>query len=322
MKEETLPLRSFSLVRSFLGAALDALGYPLFTETETSWRISTETDVKPLAAGELAQGFGELSVQDAASLISSSCVASANLQFGYEHAFKLVRFIETGEGFVTDSQGQINLLRMFDELQPKVREEIEKLHERLASRDYVIEGAFGEEDGMVVTVGGQNGSTGFRDSLVDWQGYGSLAGWHRQFEGARDPIRTRVTVPLRFVDLLDRVLSDILAPKMGISYISMTGPGAPIRPPELRWNEASIFVSLPDNRGRLLTANWKPSITSVVRIRSSGEERWSPGFETPINGCSFVGLEPGVEYEVNITHRNDAGEGDPAYMTVAPTQVE
>ena len=83
--------------------------------------------------------------------------------------------------------------------------------------------------------------------------------------------------------------------------------------PKIEWTEGEFRVSLPV-KGEMIEAKWRPGATTVVRIREAGTETWSPGFETPLNGCSFVDLQPNTEYEVQITHKNAAGEGSPTTL--------
>ena len=78
--------------------------------------------------------------------------------------------------------------------------------------------------------------------------------------------------------------------------------------PKIEWKDGEFQVSLPVQDGRV-EAKWRPGVTSVVRIREAGMDSWSPGFETPLNGCSFVGLNPNTGYEIQLTHKNSAGEG-------------
>ena len=83
--------------------------------------------------------------------------------------------------------------------------------------------------------------------------------------------------------------------------------------PSVEWTEGEFRVSLP-LQGRVIDAKWRLGTTTVVRIREAGTEAWSPGFETPLNGCSFVGLRPNTEYEIQVTHKNSAGEGPPSRL--------
>ena len=83
--------------------------------------------------------------------------------------------------------------------------------------------------------------------------------------------------------------------------------------PSIEWTEGEFRVSLP-LQGGMIDAKWRPGTTTVVRIRETDAEAWSPGFETPLNGCSFVGLEPDTEYEIQVTHKNAMGEGPPTSL--------
>ena len=83
--------------------------------------------------------------------------------------------------------------------------------------------------------------------------------------------------------------------------------------PKLEWHEGEFKVSLPV-QGGIIDAKWRPTVTSVIRIREIGTETWSPGFETPLNTCTFVGLRPDTEYEVQVTHKNASGEGPPTSL--------
>ncbi len=85
-------------------------------------------------------------------------------------------------------------------------------------------------------------------------------------------------------------------------------PGLPA--PTIEWNDGEFRVSFPLENGTL-DARWRPGITTVIRIRESGTDAWSPGFETPLNSFSLVGLAPDTEYEVRVTRKNAAGEGPP-----------
>ena len=86
-----------------------------------------------------------------------------------------------------------------------------------------------------------------------------------------------------------------------------------IADPKIEWVEGEFRVSLPV-QGGTIDAKWRPNTTSVVRIRELGTDAWSPGFETPLNECTFVGLLPNTEYEVQVTHKTAAGEGPPANL--------
>ena len=83
--------------------------------------------------------------------------------------------------------------------------------------------------------------------------------------------------------------------------------------PKVEWNEGEFEVSIPI-QGGTIDARWRPKVTSVIRIREIGTDTWSPGFETPLNACTFVGLRPDTEYEIRVTHRQASAEGPPTRL--------
>ena len=84
------------------------------------------------------------------------------------------------------------------------------------------------------------------------------------------------------------------------------------RHPSIVWENGEFHVTLPVPGGQVIEAKWKPTTTSVVRYREVGTEEWSAGFDTPLNGCNLVGLDPDREWELEVRHKNKAGEGPPA----------
>ena len=58
------------------------------------------------------------------------------------------------------------------------------------------------------------------------------------------------------------------------------------------------------------------SLTYVARIKEADSDEWSVGFETPLTGCQFVGLQPDTEYDFDVRAKNEHGESDPAIAKV------
>ena len=86
--------------------------------------------------------------------------------------------------------------------------------------------------------------------------------------------------------------------------------------PRVEWKDGEFHVFLPMPDGDAVRASWRPVATSVVRIREVGANSWSPGFETPLTHCQFIGLKPDTHYEVQVTYKNEAGEGPPAVVSL------
>ena len=85
--------------------------------------------------------------------------------------------------------------------------------------------------------------------------------------------------------------------------------------PSVRWDSQSrtFDVTLPVENDRVIDAKIQLPQSFVVRIREKGVDEWSPGYDTPFNQFTFVGLKPDTAYEIQVTARNDAGEGSPAF---------
>ena len=316
MAVDLLRLRRFAMVHSFLRAAVDTLDEPVFSEIGVRDSIETDQAGKPLAPEALARLLGQLQPSEGAKLVSSSCVAAVNLGYAYEHAFKLIYHIDIGKGMSIRFQEKEMLDRLYDELPDKARSELEAIYRDVKSHEFEIEEKFGDPRDPLIDDREASGSLAFRRQLNYWQSHGLLRGASEKYAEPDVPFYARILIPLRSLEIVDRILSDVLAPRLGLQYTRLTGDAPLPEQPKVEWKDATLFVSIPDKRGRRISANWKPTVTSVVRIRPVGEERWSVGFETPLNSCSFVGLEPGVEYDVKLTHKNAVGESEPAYMKI------
>ena len=163
----------------------------------------------------------------------------------------------------------------------------------------------------------QSGARNFRSMLAYWQSRGMLHDSHLSLSGTSRASVIRIYIPLRSMLVLDRILADHIAPRLGQDYTPMDHQmSSRTENPRLMWNGKMISVLLPDKLGRTIEAQWNPTVTSVVRIRESGTQTWSPGFETPFNRCSFVDLKPDTEYDVQVTQKNDVGESPPAITSI------
>ncbi len=95
-----------------------------------------------------------------------------------------------------------------------------------------------------------------------------------------------------------------------------------IASPKITWDGKAWHVSLPVDDGRTIDARWESSVTHVIRIREKGSVPWGPGFESPLPTCTFVDLEPGVVYEVEIRAKTADGEGDPLTITINTNETD
>ncbi len=85
--------------------------------------------------------------------------------------------------------------------------------------------------------------------------------------------------------------------------------------PKVIWSGKMFLVSLTID-GNVVNARWQPSVTSVIRLRKVGDKHWSVGFETPLTGTKTVDLEADTKYQMQLTHKSEYGESEPAYAEV------
>ena len=86
--------------------------------------------------------------------------------------------------------------------------------------------------------------------------------------------------------------------------------------PRIHWDGTTWVVRLAVKDGNVLEAKWTPGRTYVVRIRETGTQTWSFGFESPLSHFSLVDLKPDTEYELEVRVRNAAGLGKPQLARV------
>ncbi len=242
--------------------------------------------------------------------------ATTNLGLAYVHSFRLLGFLTQNRDALSANAAQPHLAKLYDALPPALREALCGVYDAVGAHDFEMELSIGPlpegtRDKSPVSV------RDFRSALAYWQSRGMLQDSHLSLSGAGRPSVMRVFIPLRAVLVLDRILADQVAPRLGRDYKTMDQHmSSRTEDPQLKWDGRMFSVSLPDKLGRTLRAKWIPTVTSVVRIRESGTQAWSPGFETPVTGCAFVGLKPDTDYDLQVTHKNEAGEGEPATTTV------
>lgn len=161
------------------------------------------------------------------------------------------------------------------------------------------------------------GARSFRSKLAYWDSHRIMQNSHLLISSDGRAATVNLFIPFGSVLVLDRILANEVAPALGRDYkttkhrLSNREDG-----PRLEWDGEMIQVKLPDIRGRIIEARWNPSVTTVIRIREAGTLPWSPGFETPFNMGSFIGLSPDTEYELKLTHKNEVGESKPAISTM------
>ena len=302
----------FGMIQSFLDAARDALD-PFLQSIDGYRPLDTDATGRPVAPAHVARKFSELSQKGHFSHVGASLMATTNLGHAYVYSFRLLNLLETGRDVSLSGSSQRDLATLYDELPAPVQKSLSDVYSGIGSHDLEMEVGFGQaawgKDDRDVS-----GPMNLRQQLHYWHSHGMLQDSHRKLVETADTSVVRFLIPLRAMLLLDRILATQIAPRLGLKYTPMDQEmSRRTTNPNLEWDGTTVSVSLPDKRGRVMQAQWKPTITSVVRIREVGVEEWSPGFEIPFSRCRFVGLKPGTEYEIKVSHKNAAGEGKAAY---------
>ena len=305
----------YEMVISFFEAARETLD-PVLQTIDGYRELETDHDGRPAAPDHVARKFAELPGGAAVHHVGACLSATTNLGLAYVHSFRLLSFLTQNKDALPPNVAKPHLAKLFDALPTASREALCNVYNQVETHDFEMEmstGPFPEENRDKLQSSGRD----FRSTLAYWQSSGMLQDSHLSLSGASHASAIRIFIPLRSMLILDRILADQIAPRLGRDYRTMDQQmSSRTADPQLMWDGEMISVSLPDKLGRILEVRWNPTVTSVVRIRESGTEAWSPGFETPFNMCSFVDLKSETEYDVQVTHKNDFGESEPAITSI------
>ena len=314
----------YGVVLSLFGHARD-IADPVLLALDGYEFLGVDKQGRPLPPDHVAKKLNEFAPDEVHELIASSVAATNCLGYSYIYALLLLNLLESGSQTSAIDGVEPDLVPLFDALPDHVKQALSATYSAVASQDFEIQirrHSFQEPpDKESREDTDTDGRRSFRTQLDMWQRSRKLHGSYLNVFGEITGSSTvTLMLPLRSILVLDRIIGDHIAPRMGKEYIrmdpDMSGRSAI---PTLEWDGTQVSVELPNRRGNILRARWQPSTVSVIRIRPIGSKEWSPGFETPLNHCTFTGLEPDTEYEIQLTHKDAAGEGLPE---IARTKTE
>ena len=311
----------YEMTMSFFEVAKETLD-PVLQSVDGYRELSVDRKGRPAPLDHVVRKLLELPPNEIVAHVGACLSATTSLGLAYVHSFRLLSLLAQNTDSLPADAANPDLAKLFDALPACCRKALDEIHGKVASHDFELEIATEsppEEAEETQTSKGRD----FRSTLDDWQAKKMLHESHLSRLGPGRGSAVRIFMPLRSLLMLDQIISDQIAPKLGRKHETIAQQMSNhAKGPELRWDEGMIHVSLPKRMGRTLKARWKPGVTSVVRIRKSGTAAWTPGFETPFNTCSFVDLKPDTEYEVQVTLKNDAGEGEPVIASTTTTPSE
>ncbi len=309
----------FEMAISFFELAKENLD-PILQEIDGYRELETDQHGRPGPPDHVAQRISDLPGGGVVGLVGTCLSATTNLGLAYVHSFRLLSFITQDRDSLPANASKPHLAKLFDALPAASQKAICEIYGQVKSHDFEVE-VSAEELPRESQNSTRSGGKDFRSTLSYWQSMGMLHESHLSLFGVGSASVLRILIPLRSLLVLDQIIASQIASQLGRNYESIAQRmSSHAKGPELKWDNGMIRVLLPKKLGRTLEAEWKPGVTSVVRIRESGDEEWSPGFETPFTMCSFVGLKPDTEYDLQVTNKNDAGESDPAITSTTTAQ--
>ena len=310
-KRQPRLLFRYGMVTSFFEAARDALD-PVLQGIDGYRTLGTDEKGRPVAPNHVVRKFANLSKGQNFFYVGACIAATTNLGLAYVHSFRLLSLLTIGTDSLPKKSTHPHLAKLYDALPKTVKDALCEINGNVGSHDFEMELSVGTVP-LDRGDGDSSGERSFREQLAYWQSRGMLQDSHLQLADTAEVSTIRLLIPLRSMLVMDQILATQIAPRFELSYRAMDQRmSSRTEHPKLEWDGSTISVSLPDKRGRVMEAKWNPTVTSVVRIREADAGEWSPGFETPFNRCTFMGLKPDTEYDVKVTHKNTAGEGESA----------
>lgn len=271
---------------------------------------------RPKAPNHVTDKIKDLPPTEMINVVGTCLSAATNLGLAYAHALRLLNLLTQGKDVLSAEVTTLNLVKLFDALPGYTQQKLHDIYDKVKMHDLEMEIASKEFPAEHRDCGSEI-DEGFRATLAYWQSQKLLQDSHFSLFGQGDRTVLRLFVPFRSIVILDKIVAEQLAPQLNATYETVDQRKVQYdKGPVLEWDADMIHIALPKRFGRTLDARWKPDITSVIRIKESGTEMWSPGFETPLNQCSFVDLKPDTEYEVKLTHKNEAGESEPVISSM------
>ena len=271
---------------------------------------------RPGPPNHVASKIKDLPPDMVTAYVGACLSATTTLGLAYVHAFRLPGFLARNRDPLSASAATPNPVALFDALPPATRQALCAPDGKVKAHDVEMEitaGHFPEVREDAISEKSQD----LRGTLAYWQSRRLLHDSHRSLFGSGVQSTLRLFIPYRAILVLDRILAEQIAPQGGATYETVDRRMARHdEGPVLKWDEDRIQVELPKRLGRTLEARWQPNVTSVVRIRKRGTSVWGPGFETVLNRCGFVDLEPETDYEIKLTHKSEVGEGEPVIKTM------
>ena len=215
---DDLLVRRFGMIHSFIQSAKVA-AHPILIGIDGHDPVGTNAFGKPISFLQLHKTVAGKPQNYRAILAASCCVAAVNLGYAYEHALKLLYFLEKKENFDFNRGGGHNLAGLYKSLSMPLREKLSEINNGIPSHDVEIDEEFGNKGEIAIQqrIGEPVDLCQLLEYWTDKQLLHESR--YKYSDEVELPCRRRFLVPLRSIFLLEEILSEVLAPRLNLKYV-------------------------------------------------------------------------------------------------------
>lgn len=218
--KERILIRRFSMIASYQLAAKHILE-PILRNIDGFRPLDTEPSGIPKPPNHMHEILMGMSELDRARLVGSSCVATSNLGYALEQAFKLLRHCETDQDKKWQGSEGHSLPKLFKYLSQKTQNQLSEIYSGIQFHDFELEEAFSLR--FDPETKSAKRSNDLYSKLKYWHDKKLLQGSrYKYFDADLDRSVVKILIPYRTVLFLDEVLTSVLAPKIRIDNGSLT----------------------------------------------------------------------------------------------------
>lgn len=216
-------LHRYGVIQAFLTSARALLG-PVHDELSLREPIGVDPSGVPLPPDRLTERIASIPQPRNAFLMASCCVASANLGYAYEHTFRLLKYIDTGSDTKLRGVRRHKLAALYRELPDQLQSRLEDIYGRVKSHEAELHQMFGKPTEPPREPPPKHDSK-LLNQLEHWDRNGLLHRSHYAYTRITGKSHSHVLIfiPLRSLYFIESILSEELAPRIGLRVRFMGG---------------------------------------------------------------------------------------------------
>ena len=170
-----------------------------------------------------------MSSEHRARSAASCCVATTNIGYAYEHAFKLLYFLENEKNPDLKGADGHDLVQLYDALSRPLQGKLSDINNDIPLHDYevgnpLLDFVMGEElgkpNGYILLDWMLGGTPELRKLLKYWTIEKCLQGSRYKYSDVTEtPVTIKFLVPLRSEHVIDLILCEVVAPRLNLEYM-------------------------------------------------------------------------------------------------------